>query len=245
MRNFVLAFTVIFLISCGNSSKDAGVENKNDSAASQNSKVDSSKSKTCPAVQTIWESYNYYKNGQTEYIIEESFPGNEKVFYYYTSNTPHQYDIPNAEIKYLEVKNKNDNKYTVSFQGGNKTYRLIFKGNTMDCIDNRNIQTYSNITHKMKEEFDAVFKSFKVYNCIGDVEFEEVKTKKLYSFPLGTFYCADALQDNLVNGCDYKFDQPGEGANKKFIGHNYHVIIERGLCSKGTENFIGDFAIIY
>jgi|GEM_PF-3211196 len=43
----------------------------------------------------IWESYNYYKNGVTEYVDEKIVPGNfNREFYYYTSKNSRKRKMP-------------------------------------------------------------------------------------------------------------------------------------------------------
>jgi len=198
-------------------------------------------------VQNIWESYNYYHNGLTEFIIEEystSKPA-EKSFWYYTSKNVHQYDIPNPVFKQLLDKGVVKNEYSVAFEGSSKIYKLVFSNGKMDCIDNGNIQSYAPLEKTRKENFTGIFRSFKVYSCAGEVVFEDTRTNKLLTFPLGTFSCNCDLQDRSVNGCDYTSANPHEAANKSYKNKSFQIQIERGFISDDSGIIgIGDNAII-
>lgn len=152
---FYLLLIAVFSASCGNTkTEDKNSETVKDSVKEQKTEVPKEQVEVkAEATQVLWKSENYYKNGINEYILEK-FPNAEptkKSFLYNTSKDP--------SLKPLGLTEVVDNSYAVKFAKGNAKYRLVFKGDKMDCIDDQNkIQSYSKASQQETNDFIAKYK---------------------------------------------------------------------------------------
>jgi len=246
MKISCILFVAIFFLTCCNNNNSTSSSDDNDT-----SKTITDKTKTTieyKSFQKIWKSYDYYKNGQTEYIIEtdNQYAPNSKEFYYFISNKKDQYDIPNPNIQFLEQKRHNGNEYIVSFTGNDKEYKLVFKNGKMECVDNNKIQPYTEVEMKKTSEFVGIFKRLEVFECIGTIDIENTSNNEIETYVLGTYACDVELRDTSIDGCQFTRKNPGNASNKKYVGKKFNIRIIKGLCgSEDGRSWIGDFANIF
>lgn len=152
---FFIFLIAAFGASCGGTkTEEKQTESIGDSVKETKTEVPKQETKIKKDItQILWKSENYYGNGINEYILEE-YPNAEpasKKFLYNTSKK--------QTLEILGVTEVVDNSYAVKFAKGNAKYRLVFKGDKMDCIDDQNkIQAYSKASQQETADFIAKYK---------------------------------------------------------------------------------------